>query len=126
LTDLNAQWGLEALSGLAALIGLLISSRFAIQRHGTLRSLDPQHPLYANRRRVARTRRRIAATFAYVQVTLAVACVYRLSYPMPDHVFVPSLLRLTMAVAIIRCCLKNQGEWSSDDHAGDVPVKVNP
>ena len=111
LTDLNPQWGLEALSGLVAAAGALTSARFALRRHGTYLSLDP----HDRKHRPARTRRRIAATFFLVQTTLFVACCYRLSAPIPKNSYVPGALRLVMSVAVLRTCLKNEGEWTNDD-----------
>lgn len=112
MIDWSPQWGLEALSGLTALLGVLISSRFALRRHGTYRSLDSADKKY----RPARTRRRIAATFLFVQFTLLVACGYRLSAPLPPT-YIPSLLRLVMSVAIIRTCLRNERDWTGEqDH----------
>lgn len=116
MTDLNPQWGLEALSGLVALAGALTSARFALRWHASLRSIAP----HDRKHRPAQTRRRIVATFFLVQTTLFVACCYRLSLPIPKNSYIPGALRLVMAVAVLRTCLKNEREWTGDNKSSPL------
>lgn len=123
MTDLNPQWGLEALSGLVALSGALTSARFALRRHATFRSIRDPHD---RKFRPARTRRRIAATFFLVQLTLFVACCYRLTAPIPKNSYVPGALRLIMSAAVLRTCLRNEREWTNDpDHPRTLVFNQN-
>lgn len=110
-------WAFEALSAIVALTGATISARNALRRHRTLRAL----PEGDHRIRVALTRRRIAATFMFVQLTLLVACCYRMAHPM-QGVLVPSSMRFVMACLVIRCCVLNERDW----RRGAVSIRSAP
>jgi hypothetical protein len=103
LTELKLLLALEILSIATALVGLVISARFTLRMHHLLRTYDTTDKRYVP----ALTRRRTNATMFFVQLTLLVACCYRLAHPMTG-VILPSAMRLVMAAAIIRTCMLNE------------------
>ena len=82
---------------------MLISARFTLRIHSLLKTYDRLDRRYTP----AVTRRRTNATMFLVQLTLFVACCYRLAYPITG-VMVPSVMRLVMTAAVIRTCVLNE------------------
>jgi len=104
LIDWNPSFCLEFLSAAAALIGATISGRFTYSSHRTLRNMLADKVVFGIV--FAKTKRRTNATLFFVQLTLIVACVYRI-HPFLGWAVVPAAMRLAMSLAVIRCCWLN-------------------